>query len=575
MIIWEKKDIDKNTVRAVAEKYSCDLLTAFVLVNRGIAADDEIRFFLDDDIRLLHDPLMLPGIHEALNRILQAIVKHEKVLIFGDRDVDGITGTVLVTDYLRSLGMDISWRIPVGDEPYGLSTEAVERFAGIGGTLIITVDCGISNIAEVSRANELGMTVIITDHHNPKESLPDALAIVNPKLPGSSYPFRELSGCVVAYKLVSAMRNTLIAQGRPDYPRKEDEYLQLAALGTVADIVPLKNENRLIVRKGLAALMERPRIGLSELLIALGLSGKSLTAKELAWILCPTINAAGRMGSPDKAVHLLLEPDPQKRIVLANEIKVMNEKRRRLGTKTWPVVEQLASESITRFEGKLILAAGESISRGVTGIMANRLIERFNIPAMVVHLGEERVIGSIRSPGNYDLRLLLDPLSDIILNYGGHKNAAGFSLNRPLWDQFMDRLEIEVSTIQYLDVPKTDALLIDAELPHSYIRPDIFTLIDQFEPYGQGNDPLVFVSQGLPVIGLTTLGKREPKHVKFTLDTGKYKWHAIFWKAAGEIGTKFETGDKVDMAYTFNRNWYRGVEYSQMIIKEVGKSAPF
>jgi single-stranded-DNA-specific exonuclease RecJ len=575
MAVWEKKDIDKNMVRDIAENYSCDLLTAFILVNRGITTDEEIPYFLGDAPHLLKDPFLLPGISEAVNRLLQARTKHEKILVFGDRDVDGITGTVLLTDYLQRLGMDICWRIPVGDEPYGLSAKAVKEFASTGGTLIITVDCGISSIAEVKLAQELGLSVIVTDHHKPKETLPAALAIVNPKLPYSSYPFRDLSGCVVAYKLVSALQVTLKAQGIPNFPQKDSEYLQLAALGTVADMMPLRNENRIVVRKGLAALMEKPRMGLSELLIMLGLSGKPISTEELSWILCPTINAAGRMGSPDKAVALLLETDPIKRIELAGEIKTMNEKRKRLGTKTWPLVEQMASESITRFEGKLVIAAGENIYRGITGIMANRLVNRFQLPAMVVCLGEELAIGSIRSPGNYDLRLLLEPLSDIINNYGGHECAVGFNLQRSLWDQFLNRLEIEVSTIQYTEVADTESITVDAELPHNYITPEIFTVIDRFEPYGTGNEPLVFASQELKIIDMVLMGKRAPKHVKFTLDTGKYKWSAIFWKAANTIDKEFDIGDKINLMYTINRNWYKGIEKPQIIIRDIVKSAIF
>jgi single-stranded-DNA-specific exonuclease len=232
----------------------------------------------------------------------------------------------------------------------------------------------------------------------------------------------------------------------------------------------------------------------------------------------------------------------------------------------------MASETTALFEGKLLLAADEKINRGITGIMANRLIERFHIPAMVVHLGDEFAVGSIRSPGNYDLWLLLAPLDDIILNYGGHENALGFSLRRPLWNQFLDRLEIEVSTIQINEIPDTETVFVDAELPHPYITPDIFTLIDRFEPYGEGNSPLVFSSQNLPVKDIALLGKKEPKHVKFILDTGEYKWPAIFWNSADRIN-EFAIGDKIDMMYSFNRNWYMGMEKPQIIVNKMTKSA--
>jgi single-stranded-DNA-specific exonuclease len=572
MANWVKKEVDKKLVKTIAEKYSCDILTAFILVRRGIN-DEEIPYFLSSDEDMpLHNPLLLPGMNDAVKRIRRALINKEKILVFGDRDVDGITGTVLLTDYLQSLGIDVIWRIPIEDEPYGLSMQAVEDFASKNGSLIVTVDCGISSVAEIKLARKLGLDVIVTDHHTPKEVLPEALAIVNPKLPYSVYPFPDISGCTVAYKLVCALQTFLEGKGIPDFSQKEKDYLQLACLGTVGDIMPLRNENRLIVRRGLKLLMEKPRYGLSELLISVGLAGKRINTKELSWIVCPTINAAGRMGSPDKVVTLILEKDPIRRIRLAGEIKSLNGKRQRLGIKTWPVIEKLASESIRQFEGKLVVAAGEAISRGITGIMANRLIDCYHIPAMVAHFGKELVIGSIRSPGNYDIRLLLEPVSDILLNYGGHTNALGFSLLKSLWSQFIDRLEIEAGFIFSNSIPD-EAIAIDAELPHACLTPDIFAMVDLFEPYGTGNEPLVFASQGLKVLDYSFVGKKQPKHLKTLLDVGKYKWTAILWDAEETFKEEVKIGDTLNLVYNVSRNLYRGIEIPQLVIKDIIKRA--
>ena len=575
MTAWKKKNVDKDIVRSISEKYSCDLLTAYILVNRGIVSDDAIPYFLSDDTSLLRDPLALPNMRGTVARIIQAMVNKEKVLIFGDRDVDGITATVMLHDYLQCLGIDVSWRVPTGDETYGLSVKAVEDFAAIGGNLIITVDCGISNISEIKRANELGLSIIITDHHLPKEELPAATAMINPKLPHSSYPFSDISGSVVAYKLVTALQNKLSEYKNTDFIYKETEYLQLATLGTIADIMPLKDENRVIVRRGLSAINQNPRKGIAELLVTLGLSGKPISTEELSWLICPVINAAGRMGCPYKAVELLLENNSQKRLILANEIKTLNEKRKRLGIKTMPIAERLASSNLERFSMKLAVAAGEEINRGITGVIANRLIEKFHIPAMVVHLNENLAIGSIRSPGNYNIRLLLEPLSDVILNYGGHEGALGFSMERLLWEQYLDRLEIEVESILPSEIPDKEPAEIDAELPHEYITPEIFHLIDRFEPYGEGNKPLLFASAGLSVLGSFYLGKREPKHLKFILDAGNFKWTAVLWNGKEKKADEITVGDKVDLLYTFNRNWYNGVERPQIIIRDINKSVMY
>ena len=571
MVSRTKRAVDKELVRAISKKYSCSLLIAFVFARRGIT-DDEIPYFLSDEASLLHDTFSLPGIDKAVERIKQALSNREKVLVFGDRDVDGITGTVILTDYLQSLGMEVLWRIPINDEPYGLSIQAVEEFSSANCSLIITVDCGISNFAEIAYAGTLGLDVIVTDHHTPKSTLPQALAIVNPKLTNSIYPYHDIAGCMVSYKLVCALQTSLEDDGLPDFTQKVSEYIQLATLGTVADIVPLRNENRIIVRNGLKAIMEKPRYGLSELMICLGLAGKHITAKELSWIVCPTLNATGRMGNPDKVVDIFLSKDPLNRIRLSGEIKKQNDRRKRLGTKAYQLIEQQASLTFGQFDGKLVIASGENIARGITGIMANRLINFFRIPAMVVHFGKEIVIGSIRSPGNYDIHLLLEPIDDILLNYGGHKNALGFSLQRLLWDQFIDRLEIEISQIHCMDIPD-EVLAIDAELPHAHITPDILAIVDQFEPYGTDNDPLVFASQGLRVNSSTIVGKREPKRLKFVLDAGKYKWPAILQKATENLKDEVKAGDMVDLVYSFDRNLYRSIETPQLVIKDIAKRA--
>ena len=569
---WIKKSVDKKLVRTIADTHSCDTLTAYILASRGITDDEEIRRFLGDDDCPLCDPFMLPGIAEAIQRIRQARTGNEKILIFGDRDVDGITGTALLVDYLKCLDIVVSWRIPVEDEPYGLSIQVVDDFSARGGTLIITVDCGISNIAEIARAGELGVDVIVTDHHVPKEVLPQALTIANPKLHGSAYPFPDIAGCMVAFKLVLALQAVLGDDGIVNFPQKENHYTQLVALGTVADIVPLKSENRIVVRRGIKAMTKNPRYGLSELLVTLGLAGKRITARELAWLVCPAINATGRMGCPDKALGLLLEADPFVRMNLAREVKAMNEKRKRLGAKSWPLIERLACESVALFDGKLAVAFGDGISRGITGIMANRLTERLGVPAMVAHLGCDIAIGSIRSPGNYDIRLLLGPMDDILLNWGGHANALGFSLRRSLWEQFIDRLRIEVCFIDCVDMPDDKPLVIDAELPHAYITPDTFAVLDRFEPYGSGNEPIVFASNGLKIASLVPIGKHDPKHLKMTVDTGGCQWPAVFWNATDCAMTEIRAGDVVDMAYSFTYDSYRKVETPQLLVKEIRKS---
>ncbi|MDR0569280.1 MAG: single-stranded-DNA-specific exonuclease RecJ [Spirochaetaceae bacterium] len=704
---WEKKEISQELVKDISARYGCDFLTASILVRRGLIQGEDIRYFLEADSRHLRNPFDMPGMEDAVDRIISARDEKEKVLIFGDRDVDGITSTALLAGFLKRLGVDVTWRIPVGDEPYGLSMSAVEEFAGEDGTLIITVDCGISNAAEVIRANELHVDVIITDHHNPPEELPPALSIVNAKLSGSAYPFKDLCGCGVAYKLVSALRFALKSElygqsvcllttraegdayiieigklrnlgvietlretvipgaaritetrlpgflegqqifvwdaslqkktfaqifGRgvevqmldlaPEigkeiphaagkslsqlkelsriakyssadireldvfislfisfiqrrerlFTAEDAEDLQLVSLGTLADIVPLKDENRIIVRSGLAALQGKPRSGVSDLLFKLGLAGRRICAADISWLVCPAINASGRMGSPDKAVALLLETDAAVRDRLADSLIAMNEERKKRGGDAWTFIEPLAEKSLATFAGKLALAYGDAIYRGITGLMANRMISRFKVPSVVVSFGETLLIGSIRSVRGYNLRPLLEQCADLFTDWGGHNYAAGFSLEKKDWKRFMERLQTAAQSIEFSDSGQEETVSIDAELPHSYLTPDIFKIIDGFEPYGEGNETLTFMSRNLKVADIAFMGKTEAKHVKLTLNAGKHTWPAVYWQAAEKVKKDFDINDTVDLVFKISRNWFNGVETPQIVITDLKRS---
>ncbi|MDR3277112.1 MAG: single-stranded-DNA-specific exonuclease RecJ [Treponema sp.] len=706
-MIWDKKDIPGDLVKSIAAKYGCDLLTASILARRDIITGGEALFFLEDDPGRLRNPFDLPGMEDAVDRILAAKEEEERVLVFGDRDVDGISATALLTGCLTKLGLDVRWRLPEGDDAYGLSIKAVEDFAADSGTLIITVDCGISNNAEVIRAKELGIDVIITDHHNPQDPLPEeALAIVNPKLEGSRYGFRDLAGCGVAYKLASALRfaaksglyghticlvntrpvneayiieavklrnlaelgritetvvpgmvkidetrlpkflqgheifawdaslqkktlagifgrgveimmmdlsaeigkeiksvagmsllrlreKSKLARYAGEAPGELDvfvslfrafiqkrehlfgdddlEDLQLASLGTLADMMPLRDENRIIVRSGMAGIGEKPRPGISDLIFRLKLSGRPLGTRDFTWQICPALNAAGRMGSPEKAASLFLSKDAEERDKLAGEIISLNEERKRLGDDTWDRIEEPARKSLDDYGGKLVVAATD-IRRGLTGIMANRLVQRFKVPALVVSFGEHTCTGSLRSARGYDLTALLDFCADLFLDRGGHDFAAGFSMERSNWPAFLERLRGAAATIELAAEDAEETVTVDAELPTAYLGPDILKLLDRFEPYGEGNPPLVFLARGLRVADLNFMGKGQVRHVKLSLDTGKYQWPAIYWRAAEKAGRDFDQGDLVDLVFTLGRDYFNGQEKPQMVVTDLRRS---
>jgi len=712
---WEKKDIPPEKVKEISAKYGCDLLTASILTRRGITTGAAIKFFLEEDERFLHNPFELPGMEDAVERVLAAKEEGEKVLVFGDNDVDGITGTVLLAGYLEGMGLDVSWRIPGADDPYGLSLEAVEEFAEAYGTLIITVDCGISRVEEIKRANELSIDVIVTDHHEPQDELPDALAVINPKLKGAAYPFKDLSGCAVAWKLVTALRfsqselygqpmcllntrplndawvveaakmrnlaiigtlsETIIpgnlhisdtrlpaflegqqilvwdaplqkrviaklfgngveigmldvapeigrtipsAAGKSllrikelssvakysdresgeldvlaslfqSYARRKENRAgaetvfetQLAALGTIGDIMPLLDENRIIVRSGVRSLTAvggtgtggiGPKPGISELLDKLELSGSHFDVKDIAWKVCPAINAGRRMGSPEKAAALFFEKNAALREKLANELVAMNRQRKQMEDEIWVKLEPMAYKSFSEFSEKIIFVYGQEINKGVTGLIAQRAVRRFNVPAVAVSFGADAYTGSIRSARGFNIGSLLEQCGDLFIDCGGHEFAGGFSLKPENWDLFNERLK-NVSLSMDLAEDMEEGINIDAELPLEYLTPDILNLVDRFAPYGNGNEPLIFLARRLFIEELNFIGKNESKHLRMTLATGKHKWPALYWEAAERVINKeFDKGDYVDVVFTVTRDWYKGVATPQIMVCDLKKT---
>ncbi|MBR5581223.1 MAG: single-stranded-DNA-specific exonuclease RecJ, partial [Treponema sp.] len=653
-MICTKKEIAPEMVREICTRFSCDALTASIFARRNITTGCDIQYFLEDDLRYLHSPFLLSGMEDAVDRIIAAREEGERVLIFGDRDVDGITSTTVLYRCLKDLGIDVSWRIPSGEDTYGLSLKAVEDFAADYGSLIITVDCGISNNVEIDRAVELGIDVIITDHHNPPENLPNATIIIDPKLPDDEYPFPSISGCAVAFKLASALRfaqnelykqelcllnvrpvndaytidclkivnmtersrlTEIITPGmvriedtrlmqflrgqqilvwdadlqkkqltkifgsgiefnmmdlRPeiateipsvrtasllrikeiskllryregnqsemdgffnifityiqkktatqDYQKKTQADLQLVMLAALADIMPLHNENRILVRQGLAALNGGEVIsGLRELLARLNLLGKRITSTDISWNVVPVLNAAGRLGRSELAVELFLSETSQQRDAIAEQIIQLNKDRRQLGTDAWGYVEKQAYESFEKYNKKLVVVVEPRIHRGISGILAAQLVKVFEVPSIAITILEDgTAVGSVRSTRGFDVTPMLDSCGELFLNHGGHNYAAGFSLNKENLDALLQHF-LEYTAVIELEDNQDTTLQTDAEIPHDYLTPNLLKTIDLFEPYGEGNPQLLFFSRKLKIVSADIIGKGEKKHLKLVL----------------------------------------------------------
>ncbi|WP_432999230.1 single-stranded-DNA-specific exonuclease RecJ [Treponema socranskii] len=706
---WHKKEVSREAVKALCDLYDVDVLTASIMVRRGITQANDVLYFKESDLRFLHSPFLFSNMEDAVDRITSAKEEGEKILIFGDRDVDGVSATAILYTYLQRSGYDVSWRLPVGDDAYGLSMQAVDDFAKDYGSLIITVDCGISNAAEIEHARELGIDVIVTDHHNPPETLPDASAILDPKVKDSGYPFADISGAAVSYKLVEALRfseselykaeiallnvrpaeteglyidcvkvqnlvrtaslsehirgggisiaqtklpeflkgsqiftwneeavkkqlSDIFGRGvefntadlRPEvsklipslsrmslleakdasriakyssqpiseidgfynifvsFAEKKMETkqkladrqndLELVAVAAIADIMPLKDENRILVRAGLDAMNEgKVRPGLAELFSRLSVAGKKISSSDLSWTVIPALNAAGRMGESNTALEMLISPDAAVREKRAEEIIALNEKRKAFVGDAAYVTENQAEESFERYGKKLCVVVDERINKGVTGILASRLMTKYKVPALVItFIDGDIAVGSMRSCRGLNATDFLASLGDIFISYGGHNCAAGFSFPKEKLSLFSEKLKNAVSRIA-LD-SESDALDVDAELPANYLSPAILSVVDAFEPFGEGNREIVFLSKALPVFDASLVGKSERRHLKITFDCGKYKFPALFWGEGERLGRDFNKGDALDVLYSMNRNTFNGAVTPQMIITDLVRS---
>lgn len=707
MKTWNKKEISRDQALALHNKYKLGALEASIFTRRAVTAGSDLLYYLEDDTRFLNKPFEFSQMEDAVDRILAAVDEGEKVLIFGDRDVDGITATAVLYEQLKRMNLDVSWRLPSGDDAYGLSVAAVEDFAKDYGTLLITVDCGISNYAEIQRAQELGISVIVTDHHNPPAQLPEAEIIINPKLSDSGYPFAEISGCSVAFKLAQALRfsqteiykqdlcllnvrddtvveclklrnmvkrrafekdfsdgtsslassglleflrgeqifvwdapkvsaalknlfgngvefnlfdvrpeaakiipsvsnaslqklsglskialyfdqagseleafynifvtylDKKVAQSFPSIKACDERDLQLVMLSVFSDIMPLKNENRIFARKALNIINQgRPRSGLTEILSRQGLLGKKVCAKDLGWNVIPALNAAGRLGTPEDSLNLFLAESADQREDYAQKILDHNEERKRLENASWDFLGGRPEKSLQKFNGKFCLIVEEKIHRGVVGRIAAKLVQRTGVPSIAITKIDNDFLGSMRTARGVHCTDFLDKFGDIYINHGGHSGAAGFSLTAQNFEIFQQKFGAIVQALE-LGADEDQVVDIDAELTPQYVNDDLINVVDLFEPYGNENPELIFMTKGVRIAGGQVVGKGERQHLKLYLEIGKQKWPALWWDQGALYKTEFNDGDLIDVAYNFQRNTFNGREGRQLQIIDARRS---
>ena len=539
-----------------------------LLYNRGITTPRDVKDFLAvadfDDT-----PFRLNGMNQAVTRLRQAIRQGELVAIYGDFDADGVTATALLVDVLSALGARVKPYIPHRvDEGYGLNTEALRQLASEGVGVVVTVDCGIRAIAEVNHGNKLGLDFIVTDHHSVGEEVPPALAVINPKQPDCRYPFKHLAGVGVAFKLAQALLrvNSRVPVAKGEVSVNEEDLLDLAALGTVADLAPLLGENRSLVRRGLERLNAAERVGVRAMIAQAGLKLGQIDAATIGFVLGPRLNAAGRIDDAAKSYDLLTCRSPEEAADLAQELEQLNRDRQRLTAET---LERAKEQVLMVGESeKLLFAAGKDFLSGIVGLVAGRLTEEFYRPCLVVELGAEESRGSARSIPEFNITAALDQCSDLLVRYGGHAAAAGFTVANDNLEALRERLK-ELAAEQLEGVELTPTLLIDAEVELSEVDWATQALLTQLEPCGYANPAPLLLSRRAIVRGARAVGT-DGNHLKLTLSDGRGIKDAIAFHQGRWAG---KLSGYIDVVYSLEINEWNGRKRLQLNVKDLRPSA--
>ena len=557
---WVTAKPNLETVRSLARSCGFTPLAAAALCARGIDTPEAARAFLETDPAKLHDPMLLPDMAKARDTIRRAIEQGKKIAVFGDYDVDGVTSTCVMTRVLRSLGADVRHYIPDRlSEGYGLSMGAMDRLAQDGIGLIVTVDSGVSAFEEIARARELGMEVVVTDHHECREELPDANAVVNPKRADSTYPFAELAGVGVAFKLACAMA------GDGQQRAVLEQYADLVALGTVADVMPLIGENRIIVAAGLRRMAETQNVGLSMLLHESGQQGKRLTASTISFILAPRINAAGRLGHADMAAELFLTDDPRRAQTLAMALCEQNKQRQATENQILEQALQKLRREYDPLEDQVIVLAGEEWHHGVIGIVSSRICDRYACPTVLIALEDGIGKGSGRSVKGFNLYEALCDSAPLLERFGGHELAAGLTIREENIQQFRENMEAwareHVNPRELMPI-----LHIDCPIAPEFISTEATRGLDVLEPFGMGNPQPVFSMCDLLVEEITPISS--DRHVRLTLSKDGQTYTAMLF-GTGQGGCGFAQGNYVDAAFCLEINEYRGRCSVQLVIRDI------
>lgn len=555
---WEVRPLDKERAAAFAQTYGVPFFLAMLMNIRGLDDAAHLREFLGEG-EPLSDPFLLKDMDKAAARITRAVDNMEKIAVYGDYDADGVTSTAMLYSYLETRGADVIFYIPQREgEGYGMNMGAVEYLKEQGVSLIVTVDNGISSVQEVARANELGIDVVVTDHHRPQAILPDAVAVVDAYRPDDTSPYKHFSGVGIAFKLLMALED-----GAGDVEDLLEAYSDLAAIGTIGDIVPLTGENRTLIRAGLERLSQSDRPGVQALLENAGIAGKALTSTNVAFTLVPRINATGRMGAPERAVRLLISGYEEEAEVLSEEICADNEERRR-------VEAEIAEAAFADIEAKgymkdrVVVVDGENWHHGVIGIVASRVTERCGKPCMIISRGETEAKGSGRSIEGFSLFEAICACGDLLIKFGGHPMAAGITLKSENIEAFRKRIN-RYAAEHFPQMP-TQTVTLDCKLNPAALSVSMAQSLTQLEPFGNGNPQPVFGLFNMELSNVTPVGGGG--HLRLTLEKNGAVITAMRFNTKPEE-LPYHIGDKIDLAVQLEAREFRGQPSLTVIVRDM------
>ena len=561
---WKIREIyDDYSVKSLADSLNISDVLSRLLIQRNISSFSQAKYFFRPSLDSLHDPFLMNGMETATYRVINALTENQLIMVYGDYDVDGTCSTALLYLFLKELGAKVEFYIPKRlTEGYGINKTGIDHAKSRNISLIISVDCGITAVEESDYAKNLGMDLIICDHHQPKERIPDAFAVLDPLKPDCSYPFAYLSGAGVAFKLAQGVSERI---GKRELPLK---YLDLVALAGAADIVPLIGENRILVKEGLEQINSNPRPGILALIQSSNMQSGELTSGQIIFSIAPRINAVGRMGDAERAVELLITESKDEAFKLAQILETENYQRRKIDEDTFSMAQEIVENSIDLSADTAIILHQESWHAGVIGIVASRLVEKYYRPTIILTTAGGVAKGSARSISNFNIYDALKKCEDLLIHFGGHQAAAGLAVEMDKLTEFKFKFN-QIAKEAITEEDLAPEISIDSKLKFSEITPKFLRIIDQFAPFGPGNMRPVFLSENVEIVSKPKIVGTNHLVVTLKQNGSDKLFECIGFNMAEYYVEMTKTNCKADIVYNIDKSARNGMSFPQFRLKDI------